>query len=179
MNFVRSNLWILLLIAFCAAPLSNAKAATIAVVDVEKIFSEAKAAKSLEGQIKAKREAFQKEFAAKEKELKQSEATLIGDKEKLSAEEFGKKRKEFEGRIMEVRGLFQKRRNSLDKGVSQAMTELRKNIIEAAAKVAEQKKFDVVLTRDSVLIVEKSLDITSDVLKTLDAQITDIKLKVE
>lgn len=179
MAFARSVLCLALLCLVAIVPQARAQTATVAVVDIEKIFAEAKAAKSLEKQIQAKREAFQKEFAEKEKQLKATEESLVGEREKLTAEEFGKKRKAFESNIMEVRKLFQKRRNALDQGVGKAMTELRKNIVEAAAKVAESKKYDIVLTRESVLIAEKSLDITADVLKAMDAQVTDIKLTVE
>ncbi len=185
MTFVRTGfclmaLFVTLGVFAAAQPVQAADdGIKAAVVDIEKIFAEAKAAKSLEKQIQAKREAFQKEFAEKEKQLKTTEAALVGEKEKLNAEEFGKKRKAFEGKIMEVRSLFQKRRNALDQGVSKAMTTLRKNIVEAAAKIADEKKYDVVLTRDSVLIAAKNLDITDDVLKALDAQVTDIKLQVE
>lgn len=165
----------------CFAPLS-AKAAnplSIAIVDVEKILSDAKASKSLQAQIKSKREAFQKEFSAKEKELKASETDLMTEKEKLSAEEFGKKRKAYEEKIIDVRKLFQKRRNSLDTGINKAMTQLRQSIVEATSQIAEGKQYSVVLTRDAVLIADKTLDITPDVLKKLDEIKPDIKLSVE
>ncbi len=152
---------------------------SIALVDVEKILNESKASKSLQSQIKSKREGFQKEFSAKEKELKSSENTLVGEKEKLSAEEFAKKRKSYEEKIMETRKLFQKRRNSLDEGINKAMDELRKGIVDATSQIADEKGYDIVLTRDSVLIADKGLDITSDVLKKLDGIKTDIKLSVE
>lgn len=158
---------------------AQAAAPTIAIVDVEKVLSEAKAAQSLKKQIATKKEAFQKEFADKEKQLKSTETSLMGEKDKLSAEEFGKKRKDYEQKIMETRKLFQKRRNALDEGLSKAMGELRKNIVESAAKVADEKGYDIVLTRDSVLIAEKSLDITPDVLSKLNAQLSDVKLQVE
>lgn len=152
---------------------------SIGLVDVEKILAESKAAKSLQEQIKAKREDMQKEFAAKEKELKKSEQSLIDDKSKLSAEEFGKKRKAYEEKVMDARNLFQKRRGSLDTGVNKAMIELRKAIVEATTAVAEPKGYQIVLTRDAVLIADKKLDITPEVLKKLDDIKTSIKLSVE
>lgn len=162
---------------------SQARAAdgglSVALVDVEKILSDAKASKSLQGQIKTKREAFQKEFSAKEKELKATETSLISEKEKLSAEEFAKKRKAYEEKILETRKLFQKRRNGLDTGINKAMGELRQAIVEAASKIAEEKKYDIVLTRDSVLLADKALDITPDVLTKLDSLKSDVKLSVE
>lgn len=171
------------LIVFCAVLMpTQSRAAdvmSIALVDVEKILTESKASKSLQSQIKAKREGFQKEFSAKEKELKSSENTLIAEKEKLSAEEFAKKRKSYEEKIIETRKLFQKRRSGLDDGINKAMDELRKGIVDATSQIAEEKGYDIVVTRDSVLIADKSLDITGDVLKKLDSIKTDIKLSVE
>jgi Skp family chaperone for outer membrane proteins len=164
-----------------SAPMTEAIAAApnVAIVDADKILSESKAAKSLQSQIKLKKETFQKEFSAKEKELKKTETDLLSQRETLSAEDFASKRKAYEAQILETRKLFQKRRNALDTGLSKAMESLRKNIIEAAAKIADEKGFDIVLTRDSVLIAEKSLDITDEVLGALDAQITSIPLQVE
>ena len=163
----------------CIAPAAQAAPPTVAIVDVEKILAESKAAQSLQKQIQAKKESFQKEFSVKESELKKTETDLMAEREKLSAEEFGKKRKAYEEKILETRKLFQKRRNSLDEGLNVAMSELRKNIAQATTDVAGEKKYDIVLTRDSVLIADKALDITSDVLKKLDAKLTDIQLKVE
>jgi len=176
----RSFLMAFICFAVLAAPLAaRAEAPTVAIVDVEKILAEAKAAKSLQSQIQSRKESFQKEFSAKEKELKTIETTLSAEREKISAEEFGKKRKAYEEKILETRKLFQKSRNSLDEGLSKAMQELRKNIVESAAAVADEKGYDIVLTRESVLIAEKSLDITADVLKALDAKVSDIKLQVQ
>lgn len=157
----------------------SADAPTVAIVDVEKILSESQAAKSLKSQLDAKKEAFRKEFSEKEKTLKSSETQLVSQKDKLSAEDFSKKRKEYEAKVMETRKLFQKRRNALDSGLGKAMQELRKNIVESAADAADAGGYDIVLTRDSVLIAERSLDITADVLKRLNKKVSSISLKVE
>jgi len=165
--------------ALIPAKVQAADAPTIAIVDVEQILADSKAAQGLQKQIQAKKEAFQKEFAAKEKELKSAETTLLAEQGKVTAEEFAKKRKAYEEKILETQKLFKKRRGSLDEGLNKAMSELRKSIVEAAATVADEKDYDIVLTRESVLIAEKALDITKDVLKALDDKTTDIKLTVE
>jgi outer membrane protein len=179
---VRNRLFLSLLcffaLAFFAMP-AHAQTPTIAIVDVEKILAESKAAQSLQKQLQAKKEGFQKEFTGKEKELKAAETSLLAEREKISAEEFAKQRKAFEEKIIETRKLFAKRRNALDDGLGKAMNQLRKAIMESAAAIADEKKFDIVLTRESVLIAEKSLDITQDVLTALDARMADIKLQVE
>jgi Skp family chaperone for outer membrane proteins len=150
----------------------------IAVVDVERILNDSKAGQSIQKQLKQRRESFQKEFKAKEDQLMQSEKTLVQSKSDLSAEEFSKKRKEFEKKLLETRNLFQKRRNSLDKGLGAALSNLRKSIISVTAEVAEEGKYQVVLTRDSVVIVDKSMDITEKVLSRLNSKVSDIKLEI-
>lgn len=172
---------ILLAVLALALPVSQVHAAgpSIGIVDVEKIMAVAKAAQDLKTQLDAKKESFQKEFSEKEKQLKQTEDALLKERDTLSPEEFAKKRRAYEEKVMETRKLFQKTRNSLDQGLATAMDELRKNIVQATADVANDKGYDVVLTRESVLIAANTLDITDAVLAKLDAKITKLPLKIQ
>jgi outer membrane protein len=176
-NFVITILAAFLMLTPLTA--NAAGALQIAIVDVEKILAESKAAQSLQTQLQAKKEAFQKEFSEKEKQLKASETALLKEKEKLTPEEFAKKGKAYSETLIQTNKDFQKSRASLDAGVSRAMKELRKGIVEAAAKVANDKGYEIVLTRESVLIAEKALDITDDVLKAINEKVTNIPLKLE
>lgn len=157
---------------------AQAQEVSIAVVDVEKILNESAAGKSIQSQLKKRRETFQKEFKDKEDQLMKAEKTLVQQKSDLNAEDFSKKRQEFEKKLLETRNLFQKRRSSLDKGLGKALTDLRKNIIKVTAEVADEGKHQIVLTRDSVVIVEKSMDITEQVLSRLNKKVSNIKLDV-
>lgn len=172
-------LTVLMLAPVVSSSAYAAEAPTIAIIDYNKIMSDSKAGASLQKQIEAKRDAFSREFAEKDKTLKASQAELIEAREKLTAEEFNKKRKAFDTQISDVKSLFEKRRNGLQQGVDKAMTDLRRNILEASASVAEQKGFDLVLSRESVVIAEKDLDITNEVLAALDAKMPTITLNVE
>jgi len=155
------------------------KTQNIAIVDVDRLLSESKAGKSIQTQHSKKREAFQKEFDTLEKKLIETEKQLVKDKEKLSPEAFQKKRQSFEKDFQETRRLFQTRRNALDKGLADAFKTLRKIIIQTTAEVADEAKYDIVLTRESVVIVDKKMDITDDVLKRMNKKISSIPLNVE
>lgn len=176
------NLKIFLLIAFTfifLMPLNaHAQNISIAVVDIEKILSDSLAGKSIQLQLKSRREAFQKEFSAREDNLMTAQESLINQKNDISAEDFAKKRQDFEKQLTETRNLFQKRRNSLEQGLSNALGTLRKNIIQVTAEVANEDKYQMVLTRDSVVIVEKEMDITEAVLSRLNAKISNISIDV-
>lgn len=164
---------------FSAPAMAQTQNVNIAVVDVEQILTNSSAGKSVQQQLKTRREAFQKEFSARENNLMNAQKSLVAQKESLSPEEFNAKRKDFESQILETRSLFQKRRNSLDKGLSNALAELRKNIIQVTAEVSNENSYQIVLTRDSVVIVEKELDITEDVLTRLNAKVSNISLGLE
>lgn len=168
-----------LFITSFAPSLAHAQTMKIAVVDVEKILNDSMAGQSIQKQLADRREAFQKEFSARENNLVNAEKVLLEQKKDLSPDEFATKRKDFEKQILETRNLFQKRRNSLDKGLGTALGELRKSVIQVAAEVADEEKYQVVLTRDSVVIVQKEMDITDKVLSRLDKKTQNIKLDVE
>ena len=176
----RLNFAYLLLFAFLVMMPLPAFAADMkfAVVDVEKILNDSKAGKSIEKQLTDRREAFQKEFSSRENTLVAAEKSLVEEKKTLSAEEFSKKRASFEKQFLETRNLFQKRRNSLDKGLGNALAQLRKNIIQVTAEIADEEGYQVVLTRDSVVIVAKEMEITQKVLSRLNKKVQNIKLDV-
>ncbi len=160
------------------AGVAQAADAKIAVVDIEKLLNESKAGKSIGQQIQDKQAAFQKEFSAKEKDLIDAQKKLSDEKKSLTAEDFAKKRKEFEEKLIETRKLFQKRRTDLDRALGEALAQLRKNVVETTAALADKNGYDVVITRDSVVIADKTLDITEQVLSDLNAKIDNIKLSL-
>lgn len=151
----------------------------IAIVDVEKVSSESMAGQSIQKQLKERRAAFQKEFSAREDGLMLVEKQLIEEKNNLTAEAFAKKRKEFETQLLETRNLFQKRRNALDKGVSKALAKLRKTIVEVTAEIADRDNYNIVLTRESVVIVETEKDITDNVMAAMNEKLPKIPLTIE
>lgn len=156
-----------------------AESSKFAVIDVDALINQSTAGKSMQEQLKVKREEFQKEFSKHEKELADADKAISEKKSSLSPEELAKERQAFEANLLETRKLFQQRRTALDKGLGEAMQSLRKEIVQASAEVAEAKGYHAVLMRESVVIVEKDLDITADVLKKLNEKVKTIKVKVE
>ncbi len=179
LSLITKRCLFVLALVCISAPMALAQNVNIAVVDVEKILTESAAGKSIQQQLKTRRESFQKEFSAREDNLMNAQKTLINQKADLSPEEFAKKRDDFEKQLLETRNLFQKRRNSLDKGLSKSLSDLRKNIIQVSAEVSNEKNYQIVLTRDSVVIVEKEIDITETVLSRLNAKVSNIPLDVK
>ena len=151
---------------------------SIAVVDVEKLLTQSEAAKSIQKQVQEKRDALQSEFSKHEDELRNSEKALVESREKISQEEFKTKRQEFEKNLLEKQKLVQGKKRALEEAVIKATGKMRSEIATIVAGIAEAKKFQIVMTRQNIVIAEKALDITEEVMTKLNEKLKTVKLEV-
>lgn len=170
-----------LLIAFTCvfSPVKAQAEASIAVVNVDRVMTSAKAAKSLEKQLDKKREAYQKEFSKIEQDLRKSRDKLLEDRSSMSDEELDKQARDFDKKLFESQKLFQQRRGDLNKAFKKANAQLQKAMFEATADIAEEQEYSIVLDRKSVVIVEESIDITDAVIKGVDKALPDVTLDIK
>lgn len=151
------------------------KPTKIAVVDVQGLISESKAGKSIQAQINKQRESFKEEFSKLEKELGDMQKKMGDDK----SPEYAAKKKEFESKMMDANKLVQDRRQVLEKAAAEAVMELRKEIVRVTADIADQEKYTIVITRQDVVLAEKDMDITQQVLTALDKKLPDVKVNMD
>lgn len=151
---------------------------SIGIVDVNLIMSDAVAAKSLAKQIKEQGDAAQAEFSKFERELKDMETALNKARaDKVSEEEFNKKRAAFEKKLADTQALFQKRRGEFEKNKNDAFKTLSEAILKETDKVASEKKIDLVLAKNVVILSGKQMDITQAVLEGVNKSLKDVKMK--
>lgn len=168
-----------ILTVLISSPLPVQAMEDIAVVNVQKIMSESKAANSIQDQLSAKRDAFQEELSEHERKLRDYQLDLgegrdgdIPDAELLS------KREEFEAQLFETRKLVQKRRRTLEKAASQALSDLREEVLAIVSDIAQKENYELVITRQNVVLAKKSMDITDKVMKKLDERVKEVKLNL-
>lgn len=158
---------------------AHAAAVEIGIVDVNYIMAESVAAKALQKQIKDQSEAFQTEFSKFERELKDMEAALTKARaDKISEEEFKKKRGEFEKKLADTQALFQKRRQDFEKGKADAFKTLSEAILKETDRVAAEKGVNLVLGKNMVIVSAKEMDMTQAVFEGVNKNLKDVKLKV-
>lgn len=146
----------------------------VAIIDVQALMKDSKAAESIRKQVEKKRDEYQKSIEALEKKLKAEEATLVKEKDSADQKAFAEKRKAFEKQVAEAQQTIQKNRATLERGFAEAMSKLRGEIVKIVADIAAAKKVDLVLTRSQVVIVDSSMDITKEVLNKLNEKTTSI-----
>lgn len=150
----------------------------IAVVDVQKVLNDSKAAKSVQEQLRKKREMYQDELAAKEKELKALQDSVVAA-EGSSKEEIQKKRVEFEKKLITMRNLVKQRRGALELAASKALEDIRNEVVKVVAELAQENSYTIVITRQNVILAEKELEITDEVMKRLNKKVKTIKLEIK
>lgn len=151
----------------------------MAVVDVQALLTQSAAAKNIQEQLNVQRGEFKKEIGAIDKKLKDQQQALIKSNGKGTEEEFNKKKSELEKSVMDARQTVQKRRNALDVAAGTALEKLRGEITKVVASLSDKNKYDIVISRQNVVLAVKSMDITEEVMKELNSNVTKIDLKVE
>lgn len=174
-NLFRLFAFLAIVVAFNAPTFAYAQT-SIAVVDVQSLLSQSDASKDIQKQVKARRDKLQAEFSKYEKELRDNEKSIIEDRANMSAEEFAKKREGFEKDIISKQKIVQDKKSKLESGVTKATTTVRGEIAKIVASIADDRGYDVVLTRQSVVIVSKETDITAEVMEKLNKSLPKLKL---
>ena len=150
----------LLLISFlCTAPVVAQAQTSVAIVDIQWILAESKAAKSIHKQVKKHRDTFLEELSKQEQGLREQEKKLIEERKTLSKEELAKKQKNFEKKFLETRKLAQEKKRTLDKALGNSMSKLRDYLYTVVGEIAEEKGYDLVISSQQVVLGAKSLNI--------------------
>lgn len=149
------------------------------VVDVQHVMQRASASASLQRQIDQQREAYQGEIARLENELRQAERALQEQRTLIERDEFDRRRREFEKRVAEVQSLVQNRRQVLEKAYGTANTRIRSTMLTIIAEIAEREQVVLVLSKQQVVMVDRSLERTEAVLQALNERLPDVKVTLE
>jgi Skp family chaperone for outer membrane proteins len=179
-NIFASLLMLLLLSGpALAADVGDNKPLKIAVIDLQAVLADSKAGKSIQAQLEKLRKDFQEEFQKQEEKLRTEDQELSKQREKMAAEDFTKKRREFEGKVAAMQRDAQEKRRQLEQAVGRATGELQGKVFQVVGKIAEDRNINLVLSRTQVFLAQKSFDITIDTIKNLDAQITSVPVSLK
>lgn len=162
-----------------AVAAGTASGVSIAVVDVQSLLNDSAAALDVKKQAAELRDSYQKEFEELEKNLRGMEKDFVAQKDKLNEEQIVAKRKEFEKQLIDAQMQVKKRKKQLEEAVGKATSELRSKILEIVATMSTQRGFQLVISRNDVVIVSSELDITREVMDELNNDLKTIKLDIK
>ena len=148
----------------------------IGILDMRKVLEQSDAGKSLTTQLKSRQAAVQKEATELEKKLKDEETKILSERDKLKKEEFEAKKISFEQDFMKSRQIVLTKTVDLDEARKKALAEMQKHVAKAAADVASDKKLDMVVDRQFVVLAQDDMDITDAVMSKVNAAVKTMTL---
>jgi Skp family chaperone for outer membrane proteins len=158
-----------------SAAASGQHALKLAVVDVQEVLRASKAATKWREQLEAQKTALQKDLSKEESGLRDQEQELAGKRSVLKAEAFEQKRKEFQEKIAAFQKKVQDKSRDLDQKFANGNNQVRKAMLESVAEISEKNGFSMVFSRADLLIFDKTLDVTDQVVKAIDQKLPEIK----
>jgi Skp family chaperone for outer membrane proteins len=125
--------------------------------------------------LEAQKTALQKDLSKEESGLRDQEQELAGKRSVLKAEAFEQKRKEFQEKIAAFQKKVQDKSRDLDQKFANGNNQVRKAMLESVAEISEKNGFSMVFSRADLLIFDKTLDVTDQVVKAIDQKLPEIK----
>jgi outer membrane protein len=145
-------------------------------LDFKHILNKSEAGKKAQDSLKNKLDNGINQLKKKEKALQDEEKKIIQQKKIIKPEEYKKKVLALRAKVSNL----QKERNNLLESVSKQRTkarnELLKNLNPIIEEYMKEKKIRMVVDKKNLLLADKNLDITNDIIKILNKKLKSIKL---
>ena len=133
----------------------------VGFVDVFEVFNDYEKTKDYDEKLEVKKEKAEKQLDKKKEEIEklQGKLSLLKEKEKAKEEE------QISQKIEEYRELERKSFTDIKKDRDESMKAIVEDIDKIVAAYAKENGYDLILNENVVLYGNKSMDITSDILK--------------
>lgn len=170
-----------LLVAALVLPgLARAEESKVGVMDPMRINEEAKVMKSLNGQKESALKKIKSEVDAKRKEFEKKEQELASKQAIVTEEAFMKEAARFRADVMEYDRSTAARVGDVEKAYVDAVKKVQKDYLDGIAKkIGKARGFDVIVNAQAAIILNSSLDITSEVVDELDSKVKELELRVK
>jgi outer membrane protein len=167
----------LTVIFICFFNISNLFAQlSVTTIDLKYVLKNSLAAKHALTELNTVRENYQLEITKKNKSLEQQYNDLTKQARVLSESALKDKQKELMSNVTRLEKNVQIKQKKLQSDYLQSLSIIEKEIIVIVKNIAQEKKYNLVITKDNLLYSDKKLDISDQVVKVLNKNLPKIKL---
>ena len=149
----------------------------VAFIDMDKILIESKPGSSILSQLNNIKNKNSNVFKKDEKKLKEQEAKLISQKNLLSEVDLQKNVKKLKLEIKNYNEKKNKMNVDFNKIKIANTNKLLKMVNLILIKYSKDKSISIILQKKDLIIGKKELDITEDVIKIVNSNIDEFKIK--
>ncbi|MCZ6887500.1 MAG: OmpH family outer membrane protein [Gammaproteobacteria bacterium] len=148
--------------------------AQVAVLDYQKILRDSSSAVDIKAQVERQRQIYQDQITKQEQELRDADQELARQRTILAPEAFAQKRREFEERVAEVQREVQSRKRELDQAYDYGIQQVQQALVGIITELAEERGFNLILSRQQIVYADKSLNISEEVLVRLNERLPKV-----
>ena len=156
-----------LMAALCSAPAWAADNPKIGVVSIDLLLQQAPQVKAANDELKNRFSPRKDKLDSLEQEIKESQDKFKRDELVMTPKQSEETRKQIIDKVQDYRRQEETLAQELNTARNQALAEFRSEIREVLDAIAEEEKYDLILT-DGVAFFSKKMDITDKVLKKLE-----------
>ncbi len=156
------------------APVLGQEGTVIAILDMERILRDSKAAATLREEIDKQRLAHQSTLREQENALRTADQELARQRAVLSAEAFAAKRKELQEQAYSLQQDFVSRQKEMEEFFGRGIRQVRKALAEVAKEIADERGINLILLKATIVLASRELDITDEALRRLDDRLPSV-----
>ena len=148
----------------------------IGVVDINGVLGQSTAIIKIRAVIDEENQKFQKTIEAEQNELRTAEEDLNAQRSVLDEEEFNRRMKAFENRVIVLQQKVQRQKQSFDVALKEANDQLRQLLFKIITEIAAEEGYALVMQKQNVVIFETDIDISAEALSRLNERTKDMKI---
>ena len=168
-----------LLSSFNSIAETNYPNTSIAVVDLNLILSDSKAAKNATKQFEEIQKSTEDKIIASDKKMLEDRNKLIEQQSIIAPEAFELKAKDYEKKLQDYQVDKQNKLRKLEGILQKARNEILENVKPILEDLSKELGVTVILEKNSVLLSANNMDITDDVIKKLNKKLPKIKVTLD
>ncbi len=165
-----------LVTALCLVPTMAFAKTEIGVIDYAKVLNESKVGISIKEQLQVKEKEYTTQIKAKEEVLNGQKTELTNQRDVIGKEAFDKRYEEFKKEVYTTQKDVHEKRVLLEKNYKEAILKVKEKAVEIIKVVAEEQELAIVVTLSTVVHTNKSADITEEVLKRLNTELSSLTI---
>jgi Skp family chaperone for outer membrane proteins len=150
----------------------------IAVVDVNEVVSRSKAGRALQPQFEKLKKSYEDELSKNRDALTAEAKQLDGQRNVLAPEAFQQKVNALRQKEQTLATQINERKRVLDATLGNGLAEIRNVLFQVSADIARERGINIVLPKETVVIIARNLEITDEVLRRVDEKMPSYTLKV-
>ena len=152
---------------------------SIAIVDLNLILSDSKAAKGATKDFEKIQKDTESEIVESDKSMLEERNKLIEQQSVIAPEAFEVKAQDYEKKLQNYQSEKQNKLRKLENVLQTARNEILENVKPILEELSQELGVTVILEKNSVLLSATNMDITDDVIKKLNKQLPKIKVSLD